>query len=304
MCIFAQRTVLGGGGMDWGDLRFFVELARSGSLSATARRLRVDHTTVARRVASLESSLGVRLFDRLPRGYALTAEGEEVAALAGRLEEGAFAIQRFARGQSVEPAGTVRLSAPPVFASAFIAPRLRAFRDRFPQVVLELVGDARAVSLTRREADLAIRLNRPEDEGLVSRRLGTMGYGLYAAPSYLEGRAEVDWAFVGYDESLDHVPQQRWLRGVAAGRPFTFRANDLASLAAVARAGLGIAALPHFLGLPDPGLVRIPAAPAPEGRELWLLVHNDLRRAARVRAVMDFLIALMGENKGLLEGEA
>lgn len=290
--------------MDWGDLRFFVELARSGSLSATARRLKVDHTTVARRVAALEDSLGVRLFDRLPRGYALTAEGEEVAALAGRLEEGAFAIERFARGQSAEPAGVVRLSAPPVFASAFLAPNLGPFRSRFPQVVLELIGDSRAVSLTRREADLAIRLKRPEDDGLVSRRVGTMGYGLYAAPAHLEGRAEADWAFVGYDESLDHVPQQRWLRGVAAGRPFVFRANDLGSLAAAARAGLGVAALPHFLGMPDPGLVRLPSSPAPEGRELWLLVHGDLRRAARVRATMDFLIALLTEKKGLLEGNA
>lgn len=288
--------------MDWGDLRFFVELARNGSLSATARRLKVDHTTVARRVSALEESLGVRLFDRLPRGYALTPEGEEVAALAGRLEEDAFAIERFARGQPGEPAGAVRLSAPPVFASAFLAPHLRPFRERFPQVVLELIGDARAVSLTRREADLAIRLNRPEDEGLVSRRVGTMGYGLYAAPAHLEGRDEAAWEFIGYDESLDHVPQQRWLRGVAAGRPFVFRANDLASLASAARAGLGVAALPHFLGLPDPGLVRIPADPAPEGRELWLLVHNDLRRAARVRATMDFLIDLLAEKKALLEG--
>ncbi|WP_448206133.1 LysR family transcriptional regulator [Azospirillum sp. sgz302134] len=289
--------------MDWDDLRFFIELARNGSLSATARRLRVDHTTVARRVAALESRLGIKLFDRLPRGYALTPEGEEVAALAARLEEDAFAIERFAQGQPGEPSGTVRLSAPPVFASAFIAPRLGPFRERFPQIVLELVGDARAASLTRREADLAVRLNRPDQEGLVSRRLGTMGYGLYASPSYLEKRAEADWGFVGYDESLDHVPQQRWLRGVAAGRPFVFRANDLASLAAAARAGLGIAALPHFLGRPDPGLVHVPTEPAPGGRELWLLVHNDLRRAGRVRAVMDTLIAMIDGNRELLEGD-
>lgn len=289
--------------MDWGDLRFFVELARSGSLSATARRLRVDHSTVARRVAALEADLGVRLFDRLPRGYALTAEGEEVADLAGRLEEGAFAIERFAQGRSAEPSGTVRLSAPPVFASHFIAPRLAGLRDRWPGVVLELVGDARAASLTRREADLALRLNRPEDDGLVTRRLGTMGYGLYAARGYAEERPPDSWGFIAYDDSLEHVPQQRWLRVVAAGRPVVFRANDLASLFAAARAGLGLAALPHFLGLSDPGLVRVPAEPAPQGRDLWLLVHPDLRRAARVRATMDFLVALLAENRGLLEGE-
>lgn len=288
--------------MDWGDLRFFVELARSGSLSATARRLRVDHSTVARRVAALEADLGVKLFDRLPRGYALTPEGEEVADLAGRLEEDAFAIERFAQGRSAEPSGTVRLSAPPAFASHFIAPRLGGFRDRYPGVVLELVGDARAVSLTRREADLALRLTRPEDDGLVTRRVGTMGYGLYAARSYAEGRPPDSWGVIAYDESLDHVPQQRWLRTVAAGRPVVFRANELASLCAAARAGLGIAALPHFLGRSDPGLVRVPAEPVPPGRELWLLVHPDLRRAARVRATMDFLVTLLAEHRALLEG--
>lgn len=288
--------------MDWGDLRFFVELARSGSLSATARRLRVDHTTVARRIAALEADLGVRLFDRLPRGYALTTEGEEVASLAGRLEEGAFAIERFAKGQSDEPSGTVRLSAPPAFASHFIAQRLAPLRERCPGLVVELVGDTRSVSLPRREADLAVRLKRPQEEGgLVARRLGLMGYGLYGAPGYAASRAEADWAFVGHDESLDHVPQQRWLYRIAAGRPILFRANDLLSLAAAARAGIGLAALPHFAGAADPGLERVPAEPVPEGRELWLLVHPDLRRAGRVRAVMDALVAMMEENRGLLE---
>ncbi|WP_448191997.1 LysR family transcriptional regulator [Azospirillum sp. sgz301742] len=288
--------------MDWENLRFFAELARSGSLSAASRRLRVDHTTVSRRVSALEAELGVRLFDRLPRGYALTEAGERVADLAGRLEEDAFAIERFARGQSDAPSGSVRLSAPPVVASALLAPRLAPFRRRFPQVVLELIGDSRAISLSRREADLAIRLQAPEDPGLVARKLGSMAYALYADAGYLAERADAAWEFVAYDDSLDHVPQQRWLLAVAGDRPVVFRANDLASLFAAARAGLGVAALPCFLGDPDPGLVRLPADAAPAARELWLLVHPDLRRAAPVRAAMDFLIELVAGNRALLEG--
>ncbi len=287
--------------MNWDDLRVFLALARSGSLSATARGLGVDHSTVARRVAALESNLGMRLFDRLPRGYAPTAEGEDLVALALRVEDAVLAVERHAKGQPGEPAGVVRLSAPPAFASHFLAPRLAGLRRTMPKLVVELVGDARAVSLTRREADLAIRLSRPEDEGLVARKLGDMGYGLYATPGYLDGRAPADWEFIGYDESLDHVPQQRWLHSIAAGRPFVFRANDLTSLLAATRAGIGIAAIPHFLGRPEPALVTIPTPVAPDPRELWLLVHRDLRRAARVRAVMDALIGIAAAERALLD---
>jgi len=286
--------------MNWDDLRVFLALARSGSLSATARDLGVDHSTVARRVAALEGALGVRLFDRLPRGYAPTAEGDAIAGLAGRVEDAVLAVERHAQGQPGEPAGIVRLSAPPAFSSHFLTPRLAALRRRMPKLVVELVGDARAVSLTRREADLAVRLSRPEDEGLIARRLGVMGYGLYATPGYLQDRAEAAWEFIGYDESMDHVPQQRWLRGLMDGRPFAFRANDLVSLLAAARAEVGIAAIPHFLGRPDPALVTVPTRTEPEPRELWLLVHPDLRRSARVRAVMDALVGIVTAERGLL----
>lgn len=287
--------------MNWDDLRVLLALTRSGSLSATARELGVDHSTVARRIGALETDLRVKLFDRLARGYAPTTEGEEIAELARRVEDGVLAIERHAFGQAGEIAGLVRLSAPPAFASHFLAPRLMGLRRSMPKLVVELVGDIRAVSLTRREADLAIRLNRPEDEGLVTRRLGSIGYGLYATPAYLDGHAPADWAFIGYDESLGYVPQQRWLQDVADGRPFVFRANDLVSLLAAVRADGGIAAIPHFLGRPDPGLVRIPAPNAPEPREMWLLVHRDLRRSPRVRAVMDALIAITATERALLD---
>lgn len=289
-------------GVNWDDVRVLLALARGGSLSASARALGVDHSTVARRVAALESELGVKLFDRLPRGYVPTAEGEDIVELAGRVEDAVLALERHARGQAGEPAGTVRLSAPPVFASHFLALRLARLRQTLPKLVVELVGDARRVSLTRREADLAIRLDDPEDEGLVARRLGAMGYGLYATLAYRDRRAPADWEFIGYDDSMDHVPQQRWLRAVAAGRPFAFRANDLASLHAAARADAGVAAIPHFLGRSDPALVAIPTESEPEPRALWLLVHRDLRRSARVRAVMDSVIAIMNAERDLIGG--
>lgn len=291
--------------MDWDDLRYFIALARAGSLSAAARRVRAEHSTVARRVAGLEASLGLRLFDRLPRGYALTPEGEQVAALAERLEEDVLAIERLVHGREGSLSGSVRISAPPVFASHFLAPRLAPLRARHPGLLLELVGASQAVSLTRREADLAIRLARPEEGSLVARRLGEMAYGLYGAAEYVAARPPADRDYLGYDESLEHVPQQRWLLGLAKGRPLALRTNDLATLHAAARAGLGLAALPRFLGDADPALVRLPAGNAEAAtRGIWLLVHADLRRSARIRAVMDHLAGIILAERRLLSGAA
>lgn len=284
--------------MNWEDLRHFVVLARTGSLSEAARHLGVDHTTVARRVAALEGALKLRLVDRLPRAYALTEDGRRIAALGEKLEDDAFAVLRAAHAADPAASGVVRVSAPPVFASALLAPRLAALRQTHPGIVLELVGESRSADLDRREADIALRLSPPEGDGLVARKLGELSYGLYGAPVYVAERSPARWAFVAYDDSLDHVPQQRWLRAVAGDRPVVFRANDVASLAAAARVGLGLAVLPDFLGQGDERLVAVAPAPdvAPPRRTLWLVVHDDLRRAGRIRAVMDFLVEAVREG--------
>lgn len=282
--------------MDWEDLRHFVVLARTGSLSRAARELAVDHSTVARRVAALETALAVRLVDRLPRAYALTEDGRRVAAIGEKLEAEAHAVMRAAGAADPAPAGSVRVSAPPVFASVVLAPRLGALRRAHPAIVLELVGESRSADLDRREADIALRLTPPRGDGLVTRKLGELTYGLYAAPTYAAACPPADYAFVAYDDSLDRVPQQVWLHAVAAGRPLVFRANDVASLAAAARAGVGVAVLPDFLGAGDPALVRLRPPTPPPVRPLWLVVHDDLRRAGRVRATMDFLAAAVREG--------
>ncbi|MGE5514770.1 MAG: LysR family transcriptional regulator [Bacteroidota bacterium] len=284
--------------MNWEDLRHFVTLARTGSLSEAARQLGVDHTTVARRVAALEASLAVRLVDRLPRAIALTEDGRRIAALGERLEHDAFAVLRAARAADPTPSGCVRVSAPPSFASAVLAPRQLALRQSHPGIVVELVGESRSADLDRREADIALRLVAPEGEGLVARSVGEFTYGLYGAPVYVAERPAARYAFVAYDDSLDQVPQQRWLHAIAGDRPVVFRANDVVSLAAAARSGLGVAVLPDFLAKGDDRLVSIiPAeAPPPPRRTLWLVVHDDLRRAPRIRAVMDFLIDAIADG--------
>ncbi|OWJ66854.1 LysR family transcriptional regulator [Inquilinus limosus] len=288
--------------MEWGDVRYFLALARAGSLSAASRRLGVEHTTVARRVDALEAALGTRLFDRLPRGWRLTAEGERLVDDAGRLEEEALAFARRAAG-GTGVAGPVAVSAPPFLANHFLAPRLGPVLAAHPGLVLTLIGEKRAAMLGQREADLVLRLSRPAEHGAVARRVGTMAFGLYAAPSYLAGRRPEDWVFLGDDESAGELPQHRWLLAFAGSRPLVLRSNDMTTLFQAARAGIGIAALPCFVGEGDPGLACVEADQDGVGsREIWIGIHEDLRRSPRLRLAMDAIAAIFARERRLLEG--
>lgn len=288
--------------MNWDDLRFVAALARTGSLSAAARALRVDHTTVARRVASIEASLGTKLFDRLPRGWVLTADGEEIAERVAGLEEQIHALGAFARGRSGALDGTVRVSATPAFGALFLMPRLGLLRERHPGIELELVGESRIANLVRREADIALRIGRPDSGALVMRRLPDFTYGLYGARDYVDRVSEADWTLLGHDESLDGSPPQQWLRRYACGRPLMLRSNDIAGLFGAVRAGLGVAVLSHYMTSLAPELVCLSPPDPLLRREHWLVVHDDVRRAPAVRAVMDVLVELLERDRQLIEG--
>lgn len=275
--------------MNWDDLRFFVALARAGSLSEAARRLAADHTTVARRVGELEQALGLKLFDRMPRGWVPTAEGAALAERAADVEAAIHAVARFADGRSETIDGRVSISAPPALASLWLAPRLAPLTRAHPGLTLDLIGDVADASLVRREADVALRLRQPSDSGLIGRRIGDLRYGLYGARDLVEATAGEDLDFLGYDERLDGVPQQLWLRERARDRRIALVTNDLVTLLTAVRAGMGLAALPHVLAAADDGLVCLEEAEAAT-RPIWLVVHPDLRRSARIRAVMDHLI--------------
>ena len=286
------------GPLDWDDIRYFVELARQEKLSATARVLRVEHSTVARRIGMLEARLGVRLFDRMPKHWILTVEGEALLAQARRVEDEALAFARAGAGAATLR-GVVRLSAPPVFASAFLVPRLGALRARWPGIALEIIGEIRQADLYRREADLALRMARPDQAGLAARPLAQTGYGLYAAPGWFERPAQ-EWEFIGNGEAMKESPQQKWLDKFAAGRHYAFWTNDTAALLAACRAGLGVTVLPHFLGRGDPLLVLHPEHGQVLSRPLWLAVHPDVRRSPRVALVAELLAAVLQEHAALL----
>lgn len=295
--------------MSWDDLRYFLAVMRGGSLSAAARALQVQHSTVARRVDALESALGIRLFDRLPRGWPPTDEGLQLAEHAARVEADVHAFARAAQGAATLD-GVVRVSASPVFASHFLAPRLARAQRAWPALRIDLMGEMHAANLYAREADLAVRLSRPSEPGLAARRLGTMRFALCASPEWAAASPDT-WAFLGYDDALAQMPQQQWLERFAAGRRFAFIANDLAALHRACVAGAGIALLPRFL-VDDPAsdtdadantgaphtvaaslsapapLVELTAAPRCDvEREIWLVVHPDVRRSPRVQRVAD-----------------
>ena len=275
--------------LDWEDLHHFAVFARELSLSAAARRLQVDHVTVARRIAALETRLDLKLVDRRARAYTLTAAGQEVAALAARMDDEAFALGRAAQVLQSGLDGEVSLSAPPALSTSLIAPRLGHLRAAHPGLTLRLIGEKRAASLSRREADIAVRLSRPEEGDLVTRKIGVLGFALYATPTHLAAHPAAGHSFIAGDRDFDALPQQIWLRAVAGKRPIVLQANDQLSQLAAARAGIGIAALPIYLGDATSELQRVTAKPATINRDIWLLVHRDLQKSPLIRAVMAFL---------------
>jgi DNA-binding transcriptional LysR family regulator len=298
-------SVLAQASMDWDNLKFFLALAETGSLSRASEKLRVDHSTVARRIEALEQELGVRLVERLARSYRLTAEGERVRDRAKEIETGIADIARFAHSVDLSPQRVVRVNGPPTFMSRFIAPRLLPLQKEHPGLRIELVGEARQISLSRGEADLALRLERPREKGIVARRLVVVAYGLYGSRDYLARCGENGQDFLGYDESLDHLPQQRWLKMLAGDRVLALRANDLTTLLTAVRAGLGLAVLPCIMARGEPDLVSVPTRLPPLTRELWLVFHRDIGRAPAVRAVIDRITAITtGARSAFLAGTA
>jgi DNA-binding transcriptional LysR family regulator len=284
----------------WDDLQYLMEAVRHGSLSAGARALGVDHATIGRRIRRLEKTLGRAVIDRQRPGLALTAFGEAALAEAERMRDAAATIARLAEARP-KLAGPVRITTTGMFATTYLTPILAAFRKQQPLIEIELIVDERSLSLARREADIALRLARPKDSSLVTRRVATMGYGFYATPAYLKRARKDGLAFVGFEENPPDLPEVGWLRQAAGDRPTVFRSNSRMALIAAVQAGLGISILPHYAakGL---ALATLANAPTQMTRELWLLVHRDLKDAARFRAVIDFLVERTARDRGLFEG--
>lgn len=295
---------------DWDDLRFFLAVARSGRLTAAARRLGADHATVSRRITSLEESLKAKLFERRPQGYALTGHGEQLLAKAESMETEALAIQSEIGGADMALSGTVRIGAPDGFGSTFLASRFAGLAKAYPGLELQLIAMPRLLSLSKREADVAITLAPPKEGKVVARKLCDYRLGLYAAQDYLDANPPITAAedlfghrIVGYIDDLIFTPELDYLDEVAKGlRAHIQSSSVLAQMNAVA-AGAGIGVIHHFMAVDEPRLVPVLPESVSITRSFWLLVHADLKDVARVRAVVDFIVRESKANRALLMGE-
>ncbi|MBP6819882.1 MAG: LysR family transcriptional regulator [Ferrovibrio sp.] len=270
--------------LDWNDLRYLLELSRQGSLSGAARALGVNHATVGRRLDALEQQLGAALTERAGRQWRLTALGQEALAAAARIEEPALQIERLAAGRNASYGGHLRLTGTEGAAMLLLVPALLELRRRHPGLTVTLLTDHKPLSLARREADLALRWARPRGGELYARKLGEVPFRLYARDGFQASAQPLPT--LGYDESLDELPEQRWLLKQPERFRFVFRCNSMPVLLSALRAGLGAGLLPEFAARQWPDLVPLEKAPA-LSRELWLVRHKDTRQAPRLRAAAD-----------------
>jgi DNA-binding transcriptional LysR family regulator len=282
--------------MDWNGLRYVLALARLGSLERAAGELGVDPSTVSRRVHALEVGFGARLFDRTVAGHRLTPVGLRILQTAEQVELTVADMARAAQGADERLEGTIRIATLDAIASR-LAPLLARFRLRHQLVEFELATDAGAASLLRHGSDLALGFARPAQVHLASRRVSCLGFGLYAGSAYLAEhpfRPEESTRghqLLGYHRRLAHLPDARWLEERSQGAAFVLRAGSVDPLLVAAASGLGLAVLPCWLADLDPRLVRLLGPEPLLTRDLWLVVHRDSRRAARLRLFTEFLVA-------------
>lgn len=284
----------------WDDVRFFLAVHRGGTLARAAEALRVDATTVGRRIGQLEEELGARLFERQPRGFALTGAGRRLLPRAEGIEREALAVARDIAGEDRKLEGIVRLTATEMLTTRFIAPFLVRFHARHPGIALDLVCTNRDLDLARGEADIALRLSRPRQDDLVVKKLLSIELALYAAHDYVErlGMPSPDdlapHRFIRFADTPSFARENAWLSQYTRQAQVVMRSDSVSSVVSAATCGLGIALLPVHVGDREPGLVRTPLPGSPEPRVVWQAVHRDLSRVARIRAVLDFLGRLFG----------
>jgi DNA-binding transcriptional LysR family regulator len=308
VCIFAQEAAVAD--FNWNDLRAFLAVARSGRLTTAAARTGLDHTTVGRRIAALEAGLGARLFDRSPQGYALTSHGERLMPTAEKVESLALLAANELGEADQALTGTVRIGAPEGFGSYFLAPLMARLADRHPGLQIQLVAIPGVLSLSKREADIAVTLSRPREGRLVTRKLTDYGLSLYAAPAYLDARSPIrtraDMAghrFIGYIGDLLYAPELDYMQAPDVDIQVGLQSSNLIAQLQAALAGAGLCVLPDFIAAGEPGLRRVLPEAVHLDRSLWLVTHADLKSLVRIRAVTAMITEAVRADRALFAGD-
>jgi len=288
--------------VDWDDLRIVLAVYRAGNLTGAAKELGVNHSTVSRRLHGFEERLGTRLFERLPSGYQATGAGQQLLDAAERMEAEANAVATKILGQDGRLSGVLRVTAPNLMFSHFLMEDLVRFAADYPGITIQLAASYELMSLTRREADVAIRVTSKPQENLVGRRVGRVGLAYYARRGLLDELAEAGMTslpVLGFDDE-DEPVMAELVRAYPRHR-LVATSNDASITLEAVRRGLGAGFLACFLGEGDPELARVPGVPLYR-RDVWLLTHRDLRGTARVRTFLDFVGGVLQRRAAALEG--
>ena len=294
---------------DWNDLSYFLELARQGRLMPAAKRLRVDHTTVSRRISELEKSLDCKLFDRTQNGFSLSDAGQRLLSYAESIEANVLAIAQNVSGKPASLSGSVRLGTMEGIASMFLAEHMREFHDQHPSVLVELVTERHVANLPKREADVLLSFIKPMGPRLIVKRIGEFRLGLFASEQYLKRHGmPKDVAdlpnhfFIDYIEDIVIVRETHWLMDVIREPAVSFRTSSMLAQQNAAATGLGIVLLPLFSATRDPRLIHVLPEQAAPKRDIWLSVHEDLQYIARIKALLLFITQLIERHQDFLMG--
>ncbi|MDX5150842.1 MAG: LysR family transcriptional regulator [Acidiferrobacterales bacterium] len=283
--------------VDWSLIRSFLAVSRHGSLSAAARELGVSQPTLSREIQSLESTTGLNLFRRTTQGLSLTEQGQTLIEAAGHMDDAADQFIRQASGLSAELEGDVRISVNEIIGIYMLPPAIAAFREQHPGVQVEIVITNRASSLSKREADIALRMFQPDQPDLVARRLPDLEMGFYAHRDYVarHGKPATFEEFktqtiLGFDEGMDFINGARALGYEFAKKDFAVRTDHMLAQIALLRAGAGIGGTHVEIARHFPELVRVlEFVPLPK-LEFWCVCHADVQFNSRIRAMMQFLV--------------
>lgn len=295
--------------LDWDDLRYVLAVADEGSLAGGARSLGVNHTTVLRRIGAIEKRLGLRLFERLPSGYLLTAGGKEMIVAARNVDDTIAALERRLAGRDLKLSGPLRITTTDTLMASVLPAALGEFADQHSGVTIEIAIANAMYSLTRRDADVAVRPATNPPSHLVGRRIASLAFAIYASPRYLDRTGispslSAPHRWLAPDDSLSASTVARWMHGINGQAEIVARADSLLALRDLAREGVGVTALPCYLGDLSPGLTRLGEPIAAMTSALWVLTHEDLRETARVRAFTEFVSEAFIKRRALLEGRA
>lgn len=292
----------------WDDFRLIKAIADSGSLAAAGEALGLNHSTVFRRLNALEDNLGSRLFERARAGYVPTLAGEEMVVLASRMSDDVIDFERRVAGRDVKPSGELRVTTNDSLVAHLLTPLFGAFCRQCPDIKLDVVVENRALNLSNRDADVAIRATAEPSETLFGRRIAAINWCVYGPadmadlPRPVSALADLPW--IGFSAGLTSLPPARWLAKTMPHARVIYRLNTVLGLAQAVEAGIGIALLPCFIGDRTPSLTRVVSEVMSFDGALWLLTHPDLKNSARVRAFLEFMGKELARRRPLLEGRA